>query len=172
MKNKSTLTLYTFLFACCISLVFTNKALAQENGIYELSNNNFSKSAIKSKTDNERGAFNKLAYNLHPTIYVKNGIEKKTYGKDLPVKLTLEDAKSISILNSGKSKYNQVQLITIKLSNSGDLNTILDLSNISGFSKLKYIYIKCHFKCTANQIKSFVKASPQTRIFYTSETPS
>ena len=172
MKNKSTLTLYTFLFACCISLVFTNNAVAQENGIYELSNNNFSKSATTSKAGNGRGDFNKLAYNLHPTIYVKNGSEKKTYGKGLPVKLTLEDVKSINILNRGKSKYNQVQLITIKLSNSGDINTKLDLSNISGFNELKYIYIKCHFKCTADQIKSFVKASPQIRIFYTSETPS
>ena len=169
MKNKSTLTLYSFLFMCCISLLFTNKAVAQENGIYELTNNN-SKSI--TKTNNEREEFNNLAYNLHSTIYIENGIEKTTYGEGLPIKLSLKDTKSISLLNSGNSKYNQVKLITIKLKNSNELNNILDLSNTSGLSKLLYIYIKCHFKCTADQIKAFVKASPQTRIFYTSETPS
>lgn len=172
MKNKSTLTFYTLLFVCCISLVFTNNAVAQENGIYELSNSDFSKSVTKSEADSGRSEFNKLAYNLHPTIYIQNGITKTTYGQGLPVKLTLKDIKSISVLNSGNPKYNQVQLITIKLSNSSDLNTILDLSNASGLSELKYIFIKCHFKCTADQIKTFVKATPQTRIFYTSETPS
>lgn len=169
MKNKLTLTFYTFLLVCCVSLLFTNKAVAQENGIYEISIDNFSTSA---SADNGRGEFNKLAYNLHPTIYIKNGIEKKTYGEDLPVKLTLEDANSINVLNNGNSKYNQVQLITIKINNSSDLNTVLDLSNTSGLSQLKYIFIKCNFKCTASQIKSFVKANSQTRIFYTSQTPS
>ena len=172
MKNKSTLTFCTFLFLCCISLFFSNKIIAQENGIYELSNNNFSKSVAKSQADNGRSEFNKLAYNLHPTVYVVNGIEKTTYGQGLPIKLTLKDAKSISVLNSGNPKYNKVQLITIKLNKSSDLNTKLDLSSLSGLSELKYIFIKCNFKCTADQLKTFVNANSVIRIFYRSETPS
>ncbi|GAA3655410.1 hypothetical protein [Flavivirga jejuensis] len=172
MKNKLTLTFCTFLFTCFISLFFSNKAIAQENGIYELSNNNFSKSAINKKTDEGRTQFNKLAYNLHPTVYIENGLEKQTYGEGLPIKLTFEDTKSLNLLNSENVKYNQVQLITIKINSTNDLNNTLDLSNVPGLNKLIYIYLKCNFKCTAELIKGFIKVNPQIRVFYTSKKPS
>lgn len=174
MKNKSTLSFFTFLIVSCFSLCFINNVNAQENGIYELKNNiGLSKSSSKiTKKQTDRKDFNFLAYKLHTTIYIKNGIEKNKYGKGLPIKLTLEDTESLRILKNKNSKYAEVQLLTISVKSPNDLNTPIDLSNIPGLKKLKYIFIKNNIKSTKNQIRAFIKANPNVRIFYTSETPS
>ena len=58
------------------------------------------------------------------------------------------------------------------LNNSNDVNDSIDLSGSMELKKLKYVFIKCNFKCSEDQIKKFVKTNSGTRIFYSSQDPS
>ncbi|MDO5971498.1 hypothetical protein Q4Q35_16955 [Flavivirga aquimarina] len=171
MKNKLTLIISNFLFMLCISLLYTNKTFAQEHGIYELVKNEVSQK--KSNTNKDRSDFYNLSKKLHATHYFEQNKLKHRYGESAPVKISLESMNSFSLLNQNNSNYKGVKLITITLKNESELDTPIDLSNIEGFPKLQYIYIKCLFKCTANQIERFVKApNDRIRIFYISVRPS
>ncbi len=165
MRSKSTLSFITSIIAIIFSLLAVNSSEAQENGIYELQ-------AISTSVQQDRSDFKNLAYKLHPTAYIENGAEKSTYGRGLPIKLTLEDFKSLSILNNIDSKYAEVELIILKVKEAKDLSLKLDLTTISGLDKLKYIFIKNEFKCTESQIRAFIKTNSNVRVFYTSEKPS
>jgi len=173
MKKNTTLSLYIFLLIFFTTLFFGNPLIAQEEGIYEITNNDTFKNDAKSKgnSNSDRGSFNELAFKMHPTHYFKNSSLKSVYNTSDPVKLTFEDTKSFHLLKNN-SKLNEVELITIMLNSSNDLNDSIDLSGSMELKKLKYVFIKCNFKCTEDQIKKFVKTNSGTRIFYSSQDPS
>lgn len=177
MKNKSTLTFYTFLLSISISLFSFNQIIAQEdNGIYEISNSNkseLSKGSSKKGEKNNRDGFYNLAFKLHSTSYVENNGIKSNKKSQSVSKLTFIDTKSFNILNnSNNSDFENVELITIVIRNKEDLNNKLNLNDINGFNSLKYIYVKCYFKCTEQQINEFLNSDADIRIFYKTETPS
>lgn len=174
MKNKSTITFYSVLLSFCFTLLFSGNMLAQENGIYELhQNNGLAKENSKKDKGNDRDDFYNLAYKLHPTSYAENKNIKKSSNHYANVsKLTFNDAKSFEILNQSNSNFNDVELITIYLNTVQDLNNKIDLTDANGFSKLKYVFIKCSFKCTEAQIKQFINSDPNIRVFYKIEIPS
>ena len=171
MINKSTFAFYTFLFSVCISF---SSLTAQENAIYEVSDgSSMSKSSSKKVTQNDRADFYELALNLQPTLYVENNSFKKNNNTvSITSKLTFNDAKSFSVLKQSGKDFSEVELITIVLQNESDLNNKITVTQANGFGNLKYIYIKCYFKCTEQQIRSFVTSDVAIRIFYKSETPS
>ncbi len=169
MRNKSTLALYTYLFSISILLFSSSKVIAQENGFYELKENS-------SKNDS-REAFYDLAYKLLPTAYIENNnikIGGNSGYANMPIsKLTFNDTKSFNILNQPKPNLNKVELITIKVLTPNDLNNSINLSEVEGLNRLKYILIDCYFECTESQIKAFVKLdNPNVRIFYKTNKPS
>lgn len=168
MKNVSALMFNIFLFVCISTLAISN-VTAQENGIYELKKNNiFSKASAKKS--NDRQEFYKLSQRLHTTAYISNNSVRNTYGEGKIQKITFSDSRSFDLLNS--KDYSDVELITITLNNPSDLNNKLDLTSNNWLGKLKYIFIKCYFKCTANQIENFITADSNVRVFYRTETPS
>ena len=171
MKNKSTLTFYTFLLICCVSLISIEKATAQENEIFELTeDNNQSKVRIRKHKDNKRGKFYALAHKIHTTAYIENNVVTKVNGKGQIKKMIFKDSKTSDILKLTDSEYDNVELIIVTLKSMSDLNNKLDLLNIN--DKLKYVFIKCQFKCTKKQIKNFIKIKPKShiRVFYTSKS--
>ncbi|WP_341215130.1 hypothetical protein [uncultured Wocania sp.] len=173
MKNKSALTFYTFLFVCFASLMYTGQVLGQENDIFELTNDDeLSKVKVKKYKEDNRGKFYNLAQKLHTTSYISNNTINKVYGEGEIKKITFEDSKSFSLLNN--KIYNAVELITVTLNNLSDLNNTLDLTTNKNLSSLKYVFVKCNFKCKKQQIKKFVKAKSNSkiRIFYKTESPS
>lgn len=175
MRNKFTSAFFTLILTCCFSLASINNVIAQENGIYELTEDNQLSKQITNKKGNtkDRKDFYNFSQKIHSTLYYENSKLKKKHGKGSPLKLTLEDANSFNSLNKIDSKYKEVRLITITLNNQSDLNKTFDLSIIKGFPKLKYIYIKCIFNCDSKQIKKLIKKSNhKVRIFYTSAISS
>lgn len=171
MRNKFTSAFCTLILACCFSLTSINNVIAQENGIYELTEDNQSSKQITNKKGNnkDRKDFYNFYEKLHSTFYYENNKLKNKYGKGSPLKLTIEDANSFDSLYQNDSKHNKVRLITITLKNQSDLNKTFDLTKIKGFSKLKYIYVKCLFNCNSNQVKKFIKReNHKVRVFYTS----
>jgi hypothetical protein len=167
MKNKSTLAFYTLLFSFCITLFSFNTVIAQENGIYEISGSDTQKN--KNKSNNDRNEFYDLAFNLQPTHYIKNSGLNTIYDFGDPIKMTFEDTKSLDWLNNINSKKDSLELLIIYLNNLGELNNKLNIMGDKDFKKLKYVFIKCDFKCSENDIIKFIKADTKVRIFYTNE---
>ncbi|MFD0988594.1 hypothetical protein ACFQ1R_00670 [Mariniflexile jejuense] len=173
MKNKLTIPFYSLLLSLCITLISSGKLCAQENGIYEIENNNsLSKETAKKSKGNNREDFYNLAYKLHPTSYAENKSIKKVNNSAKVSKLTFNDSNSFNVINQTNSNFNDVELITIKLNSVADLNNKLDLTDANGFNNLKYVYIKCSFKCTETQIKQFINSDSNVRVFYKIEIPS
>ena len=176
MINKSTLPFCTLILSICIALFSINNSFSQENNIYELKSHKAetSSSKIKSnkKENSNRDIFNNLAYNLHPSIFIENGIEKTTYGNGLPIKLIFEDVNSLNILNLDNEKYNEVQMLTIKINSLSELNNYYDFSEKSELKKLQFIFIKSNIKCTPDKIRKFLKTNSNTRVYYTINRPS
>jgi len=167
MKKNATLSLYIFLLIFSASLLFSNPLIAQEEGIYEITNNNTFKNVAKSKSISNTGRenFYELAFKMHPTHYFKNSSLKSVYDSGDPVKLTFEDTKSFNLLKNN-AKLNEVELISIMLNNSNDVNDSIDLSGSMDLKKLKYVFIRCRFKCSENDLTKFIKADNNVRIFY------
>ncbi|WP_042501222.1 hypothetical protein [Algibacter lectus] len=176
MKNNLSNLLKSLTLFCAVVLLFNYESNAQENGIYELNaSSQFSRAtASKSKTSDTRTEFYNLSQKLHPTAYLANNKLKNTYGDGDVVKLTLDDVGSLNLIKQDKGNFDNVELITITLKSIADLSTPITLSNDSGLSKLKYLYIRCYFDCNNEQIKSFVKniSNSNVRVFYTSVRPS
>ncbi|MFD1613611.1 hypothetical protein [Gelatiniphilus marinus] len=173
MKNKPAITYYTFLFACLLGLLSTGKAEAQEHGIFELTANETRSNLSANKTKkNNRIKFYNLYQNLHTTAYLSNKTISNVYGKDKIKKLNFEDTRSFGLLD--KQTFDEAELITIKVKKLSDLSNRLDLTTNEKLSNLKYVFVKCYFKCTAQQIEKFVKVKSNSniRIFYKTESPS
>lgn len=173
MKNNSTLNFRLSLLVLFIYFFSSNNVLSQENNIYELESHNTSGKSKTKKEITNRAPFYDLAFNMHTTHYLQNKKVKQTYGDGYPVKITLEDINSFEIINSDSIDYNEVELITIHLLNTNDLNNKIDLSQGNEpFKKLKYVFIKCHFDCNSEQIEKFIKVNADTRVFYKIEKAS
>ncbi|WP_339916705.1 hypothetical protein [Yeosuana marina] len=176
MKNNLNVNLCIFLFVSCISIFFGNQSFAQEKGIYEVSNNSTLNKVNNQKnqqsTSNNRDNFYDLAFKMYPTHYFEKGTLKSVYKSSDPVKLTFEDSESLKSLNKSNSKNNQVELITIILNSSNDLSNSIDLTSNTDLNKLKYVFVKCNFNCSENQIQKFIKTNAEIRIFYSSQNPS
>lgn len=78
-----------------------------------------------------------------PTVYIGNAIV--TNGETQPLCVKIK-AGSTDQLTSHNPLFNNIELITIKLKTPADLNFILDLTKLPGFTNLKYVYFLYEFK--------------------------
>lgn len=169
MRNKSTFTSATILFVLLISLIPVSNSFAQENGIYEISSANNSKNKNDNGKDKSRARFYDLALNLQPTHYIENKRLKSVYDSGDPIKMTFEDSKSLDWLNNKDSKKDSIELLIFYINDINELKNLLDISNDRDLKNLKYVFIRCKFNCSVNDIKRFIKTDSKVRIFYTNE---
>jgi len=96
-----------------------------------------------------------LIKDIQPSIYIssENGID--SYGEN-PICLFI-DAKSLSNNRLNDLKINQIEIVTIKINDRIDLNSIIDLSVFNHFKNLKYIYILSSVKSTEADIIKLVR---------------
>lgn len=105
-----------------------------------------------------------LVYKLQSSVYFNSG-NLKTFG-DNPKNLYTDIASLKGISSVSLSKRN-IEIVIIKINNSNDLNSIIDLSLFSDFYKLKYIYIVSSVNTTDQNIaKMFHNYDEQYSIFY------
>lgn len=89
-----------------------------------------------------------LAFDLNPSLYYQNGKLLPTE-EISPIRVNT-DVASISLMKGHNSLYKNVEIICIKLQKPEDLQLELNLSDLSGFTSLKYIYFMCTFNlCNA-----------------------
>ena len=166
MNIKSISMFRTITSACLLLMLSITQINAQEKGIYEIVNDDNSYLEVNKG----RSEFYNLAQKRHTTAYIKNNTKLKVSGEGVTKKIIFIDTNSFNVLN--ENNYTDVELITIKINSVGGLNKLLDLTLNENLSSLKYIYIRCDFKCTQEQIENFIKAKSNIRIFYRVELPS
>ncbi|GGG49891.1 hypothetical protein GCM10010976_21500 [Bizionia arctica] len=147
---------------CALTVFFSVNGFAQEN-IYQIFDENSGNSNLRSSVSIP----NQLLHGKNPTIYIENSTIINVTGETSPKVLKLLDATSINMLQNNNNLYNGVEVITITLNRASDLINRLDVSRINGFSSLKYIYVKCLFDCSDQQINNFLlNADSVTTVFY------
>lgn len=168
MKKLTKRTFSNFLVVCALTFLFSNSSFAQGN-IQRIFDDN-------SDSGNLRTSVNipdELLHGHNPTIYIENSRVINVTGDESPKVLQLLDANSNLLLQGNNSLYNSVEVITITLGRISDLNNRLDLSRINGFTSLRYVYIKCLFDCTDQQINNYLlNADSVTTVFYKVVNPS
>ena len=173
MKNNSTLKFCTSLFVVFIYFLSIGDIGAQEKNIYEISANKLKvKKANHKKHTTDRQDFYNLAFNLGTSVYLENNSEKSIYGKGVISKVNMLDTNSFELLKSNENKYKSTEIIIITVSSINELNNSFDLTGLTEMIHLKYVYIKCSFKCQKHDIENFIKVNPSVRVFYNAEKPS
>jgi hypothetical protein len=105
-----------------------------------------------------------LVYKLQSSVYFNSG-NVKTFG-DNPKNLYTDIASLRGISSVSLSKRN-IEIVIIKINNSNDLNSIIDLSLFSDFHKLKYIYIVSSVNTTEQNIAKMIRNyDEQYSLFY------
>ena len=64
------------------------------------------------------------------------------------------------------------EIITIKVKDLNELRNNIDLTTLTALNNLKYVFIKCAFKCESKDIETFIIAHSNIRVFYNAENPS
>ncbi len=105
-----------------------------------------------------------LIYTLQSSIYLSSG-DAKTFGVN--PKNLYTDIASLGRISSANLLKTDVEIVIIKIDNSNDFNSKIDLSVFSDFYKLKYIYILSSVNTTEQNIaKMFLNYDEQYSIFY------
>ncbi len=161
-------SLFASLILLLGSLLFSWNATAQEtNEIYRIYDESYSQQGTVLSKTASISVPEKLLNGNNPTLYVKNNSVLNQTGSYNPMVLKLEDVNSYGFLNYNNVLFKDVQVITINLKNQSDMLQVFDASEIKGFNKLKYIYVKCYFECSEIQIRNFVtNIDSEIVIFY------
>jgi hypothetical protein len=105
-----------------------------------------------------------LVYNTQPSIYYFGGVVK-VFG-DKPRNL-FTDVNSIAGLNNSITLKNNIEIVTVNLDNPNQLNTPINLSQLSEFKNLKYIYFITSFDVSNNAIANLIQGdSEKYMVFY------
>lgn len=84
-----------------------------------------------------------LVYDLHSTVYARSGQLTNPLG-GIPL-VCDSDVASLWQLYEPNYLFNQVELLIVKIQQPGDLSSFLNLTNLEGFSNLKYLLFVCKF---------------------------
>lgn len=95
-----------------------------------------------------------LLSKVQPSIYFNSGMVK-TYGEK-PVCL-FTNVQSSNRLNGNEILKNNIEMITVKIESSSDLNATIDLSTLSEFKNLKYIQILSSIPATEQTITNMIR---------------
>ena len=110
-----------------------------------------------------------LIKDVQPTVYVCNTITAK--GEIQPVCANVK-AGSINQMIVENPLFNQVELITIRLQSPDDLNFVLDLPKLTGFTNLKYVYFLCEFNSGIEDVQKLFIPKIGITVFYKVSIPS
>jgi len=94
-----------------------------------------------------------LLNEVQPAVYLSSG-QVKTFG-DQPTAL-YTDVNSLANVSSLVASKESIEIVTIRMERSADLRTI-DLSLLSSFPNLKYVYLLSTTETTANTLSSLVQ---------------
>ena len=94
-----------------------------------------------------------LITKVQPSIYVEANVVK-TYGEK--PKNLFTDLSSLNQLSSSVILKNNIEIVIIRIHNSDDLKSTIDLSLFSNFKNLKYIYVVSSVTTTNQAIAQMI----------------
>jgi hypothetical protein len=98
-----------------------------------------------------------------PTVFVS--AEITTMDETPPVRAHVK-ATAVGKLSLENPLFNEVELITIRLKKSTDMNFVLDLLRVTGFPLLKYVYFLCEFPASPDDLNKLFIAKPGITVLY------
>lgn len=120
--------------------------------------------------DREVGVrLNKLAYELNPTLFIKNG-EIQPISDETPICCDI-DAPFIAILYTDNSEFESIEYLSIRVS---DLNSIqaLDISRLISFKSLKFVHLIFQIECSTEFINNLATTEGSgIKLFYSIQIP-
>ena len=114
--------------------------------------------------------FKSLIYDVQPRLYVhEDGLKK--ISEKAPVCVTA-GPQSLELLYETNPLFEQVEMITLNISNARDLNYVLDMTRLKSFSKLKYVHFLCNYDCDPALIRlQWPKSTGSVIVFYQISLP-
>ena len=105
-----------------------------------------------------------LLNDVQQTLYFYSG-KVESYG-DKPNSL-FTNTKSLNAIASSNINIEDIEIVTIKIDNNADLNIPIDLSVLSTFSKLNYVYIMSNISSSETSVIKLIKnINPRYTVFY------
>lgn len=175
MKTKILIVLLFTFFSLHISAQTSSRLVAENPSVTVIDIDDFLAVPTGLQRTSNQSAVNtlnvqnvrNLIFNTQPSIYYYSGTEK-VYGEK--PKNLFTDLTSVNNLDSGISLKNNIEIITIKVDNSGQLNTPINLDSFASFKNLKYIYIVTSFETTSQAIANMIVGSnDQYSVFFNVE---
>jgi len=111
----------------------------------------------------------KLIKELQPTVYIANTVIPNS-GKQ-PVCANAKPG-YVDQLSLENPLFSNVELLTIRLKSQADLNFILDLDKLTGFTNLKYVYFICEMNCNIEDVQKLFLPKSGITVFYKVSIPS
>lgn len=168
--NLSTFLLFSILTVQGQTTNFIQVTESDFESVQLIGNNNNNieiSSRLNSNEKNSNKRFFDIAYNNFSTIYVEDGIISKVSEEGNPIKLKSRDLQLHSLLNSSNNLFESIELIIVDLEKQTDLSKSINVSNLTEFKNLKYIFVKCYFECSADQIRRLIlNSNPEITVYY------
>jgi hypothetical protein len=112
-----------------------------------------------------------LIYDLLPSVTIREG-KVATYSVAPFVSVDV-DIPSIGKIWEDNPLFAKAELLTIQINSLDDLKLVLDLTSLTAFPNLKYVYFLCSVNCTPEQVNALVKeAVPGILLYYLISIPS
>ncbi|QBN17301.1 hypothetical protein [Flavobacterium nackdongense] len=174
VQQKGSLALKRVIFLLLFSLSIVHISAQSRNTVtpnvldvnsYIASLKVNSSSNLKTKSNISTAQYvENLVFGIQPAVYYQSGIIKN-YGEN-PVKLFTDVSSIKSMINDNFSREN-IEIVVIKIDNTFDVNSKIDLLNFANLSKLKYIYILSTVNTTDAVVANmFLNYANQYGIFY------
>ncbi|WP_299525936.1 hypothetical protein [uncultured Lutibacter sp.] len=179
-KNYTSLFKIRNIVLTVFSLFIFNIIIGQNSNLIQVSESDFETGQLNRKSEkgsvvlsrsnnvekNNNQRFFEIANAKVPTMYVDKGNVRKVSEGNKPIKLKSNDLQLNSLLNSKNEMFESVELIIVKLNQQSDLNKSINVSKLTEFKKLKYIFVKCNFECSSSQIQQVILNTNQDIIVY------
>ena len=109
-----------------------------------------------------------LIHQVQPSVYFNSGTVK-TYGEK-PRNLFTDMASLGGLENPGILK-NNIEIVIVKIAQSGELNLPIDLALFSNYKNLKYVYIVSNVNATQQDFMRMIRNNEDKyKIFYKVQT--
>lgn len=167
MKQK--LLLILMLVSFCTGAIAQGRTAAQRTIIVTdmnsiLSSNGSTSARLANTSNVNANRVKDLVTQVQPSTYFLEG-EVKTYG-DAPVNL-FTDLSSLNQVNSSITLKENIEIVTVRIRTTSELNSTIDLAAFSNFPSLKYIYFISGSNTTSDNIAShIVNYDERFNIFY------
>jgi hypothetical protein len=170
-NHLPSLRIKTSEFICCVQkrvyliiLILGASVSIHAQEVIELSDYlDLRNTSTDSATVANAGRLEILLKDIQSTVYIGSTIQAQ--GETAPVRADVK-AGSVAQLTLTDPLFSQVEIITIRLRNSADLNFVLDFAKLIGFPNLKYVYFLCEFECQIEDIQKLFLANIGITVVY------